>query len=96
MVQYEEWDEALPHVTFGLITHVSTATNMSLFEFVRGFPARAALTMDLSDSSPSAHHKLVVTLAQQIANCHNAASDHIALAQDYLGHLLKSAPFHLL
>ena len=24
VVQYNEWDEALPHVTFGLNTHVST------------------------------------------------------------------------
>jgi len=30
-----------------------------------------------------------VTLAQRIANCHNAASDHIAAAQVHLGHLLE-------
>ena len=35
--QYDEWDEALPHVTFGLNTHMSTATKVSPFEFAHGF-----------------------------------------------------------
>jgi len=89
VVQYDEWDEALPHVAFGLNTHVSTATNVSPFEFAHGFPARVPLTMDLSDSSPSAHDKSAVTLAQQITNRHNAALDHIAAAQVRLRHLLE-------
>ena len=88
VVQYDEWDEALPHVTFGLNTHESTATNVRPFEFAHGFPARVPFTMDLSDSSPSAHDKSAVTLAQRIANRHKAASDHIAAAQVRLGHLL--------
>ena len=40
VVQYDEWDEALPHVTFGLNTHMSTATKVSPFELADGFPAR--------------------------------------------------------
>ena len=44
VVQYDEWDEALPHVTFGLNTHTSTATKVSPFEFAHGFPARVPLT----------------------------------------------------
>jgi len=39
VVQYNEWDAALPHVTFGLNMHVSTATKVSPFEFAHGFPA---------------------------------------------------------
>jgi len=33
VAQYDEWDLALPHITFGLNTHVSTATKVSPFEF---------------------------------------------------------------
>ena len=44
MAQYDEWDLALPHITFGLNTHVSTATKVSPFEFAHGFPARVPLT----------------------------------------------------
>ena len=29
VVQYDEWDRALPHITFSLNNHVSTATRMS-------------------------------------------------------------------
>ena len=49
VVQYDEWDETLPHVTFGLNTHVSTATKVSLFKFAHGFPARVPLTMGLAE-----------------------------------------------
>ena len=31
VAQYDEWDLALPHITFGLNTHVSTATKVSPF-----------------------------------------------------------------
>ena len=37
VAQYDEWDLALPHITFGLNTHVSTATKVSPFEFAHGF-----------------------------------------------------------
>ena len=40
VVQYDKWDEALPHDTFGLNTHVNTATKVSPFEFAHGFPAQ--------------------------------------------------------
>jgi len=89
VVQYDEWDEALLHVTFGLNTHVITTTNVSPFECAHGFQARVPLTINLSDSSPSVHDESDVTLAERITNCHNAASDHIAMAQVHLGHLLE-------
>jgi len=52
VVQYDEWDRALPYVTFGLNNHVSTATRMSLFEFAHGFTARTPLTLGLPDDRP--------------------------------------------
>jgi len=36
VVQYDEWDQALPHITFRLNNHISTATHMSPFEFAHG------------------------------------------------------------
>jgi len=44
VAQYDEWDLALPHITFGLNTHVSTTTKLSSFESAHGFPARVPLT----------------------------------------------------
>lgn len=49
VVQYEEWDTALPHITFGLNTHVGTATKVSPFELAHGFQAREPSKMDLSE-----------------------------------------------
>ena len=49
VVQYNEWDEALPHVTFGLNTHVSSATKVSPFEFAHGFETRVPLTLGLAE-----------------------------------------------
>ena len=57
VVQYDEWDEALPHVTFDLNIHVTTGTNMSPFESAHGFLAHVPLTMDLSNSSPSGNDR---------------------------------------
>ena len=47
--QYDEWDDALPHVTFGLNTHMSAATKVRPFEFAHGFCARVPLTLELPD-----------------------------------------------
>ena len=33
VAQYDIWDLALPHITFGLITHISTTTKLLPFEF---------------------------------------------------------------
>jgi len=51
VAQYDEWDDALPHKTFGLHSHMSAITKVSLFEFVHGFcaAARVPLTMGLPD-----------------------------------------------
>jgi len=47
--QYDEWDDALPHLTFGLNTHMSADTKVSPFEFVHGFRAHVFLMMGLPD-----------------------------------------------
>ena len=47
VVQCDEWDLALPHITFGLNTHISTTTKLSPFEFAHGFPARGVCRVSL-------------------------------------------------
>jgi len=92
VVQYDEWDEALPHVTFCLNTHVSSATKVSPFEFAHGFKARVLLTLGLTVDTTMTDvlgDKETVSLVQQIANRHHAASNQMAAAQVRLGHLLE-------
>ena len=50
VVQYDKWDLALLHITFGLNNHVSAATQVSPFEFAHGFPARVPLTLGVHDA----------------------------------------------
>jgi len=92
VVQYDEWDEALPHVTFGLNTHVNEATKVSPFEFAYGFPARVSLTMGLPATptlgDTDTDEASSVALTTRFANRHLAASDHMAAAQVRLGQLL--------
>jgi len=45
VVQYDEWDEVLAHITFGLNSHVSSATKLSPFEFAREFKAWVPLML---------------------------------------------------
>jgi len=47
--QYDEWDDALPHVTFGLNAHMTAVTKVSSFEFAHGFRARVPLTLGLPE-----------------------------------------------
>jgi len=89
VVQYDEWDEALPHVTFGLNTHVSTATKVSLFEFAHGFPVRVPLTMGLAERQEFNDDTQAVSLIERMENRHKAASDHMTASQLRLGHLLE-------
>jgi len=91
VVQYDEWDETLPHVTFGLNTHVSTATKVSPFEFAHGFPASVPLTMGLAERQEIDDDAQAVSLIERMENRHKAASDHIAVSQVRLGHLLEKS-----
>ena len=49
VTDFDQWDQALPHLCFGLNTHPSSATNTSPFELAHGFPARVPLTLDLAE-----------------------------------------------
>jgi len=77
VVQYDKWDEALPYVTFGLNTHVSTATKVSPFEFAHGFPARVPLTMGLAARQEFDDDAQAVSLIQRMENTHKAASRNV-------------------
>ena len=79
VVQYDKWDEVLSHVTFGLNTHVSTATKLSPFEFAHGSRTRPSHygTQDSTPTPGLLHDKTEVTLVQWIGNHHNETSDHM-------------------
>jgi hypothetical protein len=47
VTSYDEWDEALPHLCFGLNTHVSSATDVSPFELTHGFSVRVPHTFGI-------------------------------------------------
>jgi len=92
VVQYDEWDEVLSHVTFSLNTHVSSATKVSPFEFAHGFKSWVPLTLGLTVDTPTTDelgNKEAESLAQQIVNRHHAASDQIVASQIRLGYLLE-------
>ena len=95
VVQYDERNRALLHITFGLNNHISTATRMSLFEFAHGFTARTPLTLGVTDDRPLTvdmktckfcqdfdHAK---DMARKVLHRHQAAADHMAAAQVCLG-----------
>jgi len=98
VVQYDEWDRALPHITFGLNNHVSTATHMSPFEFAHGFTARTPLTLGLPDDRPlpvdmktskcRQDYDHAKDMARKVLHRHQAAADHMAAAQVRLGQML--------
>jgi len=79
----------LQHVTFGLNTHVSTATKVSPFEFAHGFPAWVPLTIGLSERQGYPDDEQAVSLVQRMENRHKAASDHTAASHVRLEHLLE-------
>jgi len=98
VVQYDEWDQALPHITFSLNNHVSTATRMSTFEFAHGFTVRTPLTLGLTDDRPlpvdmktskcRQDYDHAKDMAQKVLHRHQAAADHMAAAQVRLGQML--------
>jgi len=98
VVQYAEWDRALPHITFGLSNHISTATRMSPFEFAHGFTARTLLTLGLTDDRPlpvdmktskcRQDYDHAKDMAWKALHRRQAAADHMAAAQVHLGQML--------
>jgi len=91
VAQYDGWDLALPHITFGLNTHVSTATKVSPFEFAHGFPARVPLTFGQPSAQAPPGEVLdmgAAAISKRMKMRHWAAADHMTAAQARLGHLL--------
>jgi len=91
VAQYDEWDLALPHITFGLNTHVSTITKVSPFEFAHGIPARVLLTFGHPSAQAPPGEVLdmgVAAISNRMKMRHWAAADHMTSAQARLGHLL--------
>jgi len=90
VVQYDEWDLALPHITFGLNSHISATTWVSPFEFAHGFSPRVPLTIRLDTAVSEEKPQEAITLAQQVANQHLAAANSMEAGQVRLGQLLQS------
>jgi len=91
VAQYDEWDLALPHITFGLDTHVSTATKVSPFEFAHGFSARVSLIFGQQSAQAPLGEVLdmgTAAISNRMKMSHWAAADHMTAAQARLGHLL--------
>jgi len=98
VVQYDEWNRALTHITFSLNNHISTATRTSPFEFAHGFTARTQLTLGITDDRPlpvdmktskcRQDYDHAKDMARKVLHRHQAAADHMAGAQVRLGQML--------
>ena len=63
----DAWDEVLPHLCFGLNSHVSSATGMSPFELANGFPARVPMALGIDHFHLALPEVVDVTLRWRIA-----------------------------
>ena len=88
VTDFDQWDQALPHLCFGLNTHPSSATNTSPFELAHGFPARVPLTLDLAAHAGLTGERGAADYAPAVHNRHRAAADNVAAAQVRLARLL--------
>ena len=88
VTDFDQWDQALPHLCFGLNTHPSSATHISPFELAHGFPARVPLTLDLAAHAQLTGDRGAADYALAVHNRHRAAADNVAAAQVRLGRLL--------
>jgi len=91
VAHYDQWDMALPHICFGLNSHVSSVTKTSAFELAYGFAPRVPLSLGLpaAVAAPS-YDAPAADLALQIQNRHQSAADQAAAAQARLGRLLDA------
>jgi hypothetical protein len=85
VTSYDEWDEALPHLCFGLNTHVSSATGVSPFELAHGFPARVSHTFGVSSRLQPTSESGADDFALRIQNRFRSATDNVSAAQARLG-----------
>ena len=88
VTDFDQWDQALPHLCFGLNTHPSSATNTSPFELAHGFPARVPLTLDLAEHARLSGDRAAADYALVVHNRHQAAADSVAAAQVRLGRMM--------
>ena len=88
VTDFDQWDQALPHLCFGLNTHPSSATHISPFELAHGFPARVPLTLDLAAHAQLTGDRGAADYALAVHNRHRAVADNVAAAQVRLGRLL--------
>jgi len=91
VAHYDQSDAALPHICFGLNSHVSSATKTSAFELAYGFEPRVPLNVGLpaAVTAPSAEAS-AANFALQLQNRHQAAADQVAAAQARLGRVLDA------
>ena len=88
VTDFDQWDQALPHLCFGLNTHPSAATGTSPFELAYGFPARVPMSLDLAAHAQLTGDRGAADYALAVHNRHQAAADHVAAAQVRLGRML--------
>jgi hypothetical protein len=87
VTDFDEWDQSMPHLCFGLNTHPSSATNTSPFELEHGFPARVPLRLDLTDHASLTGDRGAADYSLVVHNRHRVAADNVAAAVR-LGRLL--------
>ena len=91
VAHYDQWDAALPHICFGLNSHVSSATKTSAFELAYGFEPRVPLNLGLPAAvTASSYDAPAADFALQLQNRHQAAADQVAAAQARLGRVLDA------
>jgi hypothetical protein len=69
VTDFDQWDQPLPHLCFGLNTHPSSVTNTSPFELAHGFPARVPLTLDLAAHARLTGDRLRIGGSQPAPGC---------------------------
>ena len=87
--QYDEWDEALPHICFGLNTHPSSTTQTSPFELAHGFAARVPMTWGIPSGPWPSERVAAHDMALAVQNRLCAAADQVAASQVRIGRLLN-------
>ena len=90
VTDFDQWDRALPHICFGLNTHVSSATHTSPFELMYGFAPRTPLSLGSPATSHPPVHREAEDFVLQVKNRHQAAADHVAAAQVRLARRLDA------
>jgi hypothetical protein len=87
---FDEWDQALPYITFGLNTQVSSVTGTSPFELTHGFAARTPLSVGFQSTASGVQEGSAHDRALLVQNRFLAAADRAAAAQARLGCVLAS------